>query len=100
VKTVALLLLLVFATTDSCTDQAAMDAKAKADQEASDRRHAADVVAKQVVCKPDHRFERTEVYPVSLRADIALDSCTDQLCKTWDWTSKSPTNADQAQSGV
>jgi hypothetical protein len=36
-------------------------------------------------CSVDHRFERTEVYPISLRADIALDSCTGQICRTWSW---------------
>jgi hypothetical protein len=39
-------------------------------------------------CSSDHRFEKMEVYPTNLRADIALDSCTGQVCRTWDWTPK------------
>jgi hypothetical protein len=39
-------------------------------------------------CTTDHRFERMEVYPMNLRADIALDSCTGQVCRTWDWAPK------------
>jgi hypothetical protein len=39
-------------------------------------------------CTMDHRFERTEVYPIGLRADIALDSCSGRLCKTWAWVAK------------
>lgn len=38
-------------------------------------------------CTEDHRFERTEIYPIGLRADIALDSCSGKLCKTWSWVS-------------
>ena len=43
-------------------------------------------------CSVDHRFERTEVYPIGLRADIALDSCSGKLCKTWSWEAKPGTN--------
>ncbi len=36
-------------------------------------------------CSTDHRFEKLEVNPINLRADIALDSCTGQVCRTHDW---------------
>jgi hypothetical protein len=39
-------------------------------------------------CATDHRFEKMDVYPMNLRADIALDSCTGQVCRTWDWAPK------------
>jgi hypothetical protein len=44
-------------------------------------------------CNQDHRFEKTETYPISLRADIALDTCSGKLCKTWSWVSKIPNSA-------
>lgn len=40
-------------------------------------------------CASAHRFEKVEIYPMNLRADIALDSCTGQLCRTWPWEVKS-----------
>lgn len=49
---------------------------------------AASNPAPQQMCKADHRFEKTDVYPVGLRADIAIDSCTGQLCRTWNWQPK------------
>lgn len=42
----------------------------------------------QHTCAVDHRFEKTDVYPITLRADIALDTCTGNLCRTWNWTAK------------
>lgn len=39
-------------------------------------------------CSSTHRFEKTEVYPMNLRADIAMDSCTGQICRTWSWEVK------------
>ena len=95
-KVLALVTLLTILTPDSC-DQTAMDAKAKADQAAADQRLAAGFVPKPKPttrsCSTDHRFERTEVYPIPMRADIALDTCTGQLCRTWDWSVKSQNSA-------
>jgi hypothetical protein len=39
-------------------------------------------------CSSDHRFQKTDIYPVAMRADIALDTCTGQLCRTWPWEAK------------
>ena len=39
-------------------------------------------------CTTEHRFERVDVYPMNMRADIALDSCTGQICRTWSWEVK------------
>jgi hypothetical protein len=44
-------------------------------------------------CNNDHRFQQVDVYPVELRGDVALDTCTGQLCKTWQWTAQSATGA-------
>ncbi len=30
---------------------------------------------------------------MNMRADIALDSCTGQICKTWNWEVKSGVNS-------
>jgi hypothetical protein len=43
-------------------------------------------------CAAD-RFVKTEAYPYNLRNDIALDSCTGQICRTWDWSAKGGNNA-------
>lgn len=53
---------------------------------------AALAVPSQPKCTADHRFEKTEVYPIGLRADIAMDSCTGKLCKTWAWVAKDAKN--------
>lgn len=42
----------------------------------------------QPKCAVEHRFEKTDVYPVSLRADRAMDTCTGKLCKAWSWVAK------------
>lgn len=31
------------------------------------------------------RFKTVEVYPVGMRQNLALDSYTGQLCRTWNW---------------
>jgi len=36
-------------------------------------------------CSADHRFTNVDV-PLA-KGDVALDTCTGQLCKTWDWVS-------------
>jgi hypothetical protein len=93
-KALVFIALLACLTPDSC-DVSSMDAKAKADQAAADQRAAGLIPKSQPVtrtCSTDHRFERTEVYPLALRADIALDTCTGQLCRTWPWAAKT-TNA-------
>lgn len=45
---------------------------------------------------PDsQRFKPVEVYPVGMRVNLALDSYTGQLCRTWNWQTnggKSPWN--------
>jgi hypothetical protein len=46
------------------------------------------LVPKKTMCSEPNRFERTEVYPIGMRADIALDRCTGKLCKTWSWQAK------------
>jgi hypothetical protein len=51
------------------------------------------LVPKTTMCSANHRFERTEVYPVAMRADIALDTCTGELCRTWNWAPKGPGTA-------
>lgn len=41
------------------------------------------------------RFKTVEVYPVGMRQNLALDSYTGQLCRTWNWQTnggKSPYN--------
>jgi hypothetical protein len=91
-KALVFIALLVFLTQDGC-DQTGM--KAKADQAAADRRAARPAPKSRPVtriCSTDHRFERTEVYPQAFRADIAPDTCTGQLCRTWPWAPKT-TNA-------
>jgi hypothetical protein len=54
---------------------------------------SAGMVAKETLCTAEHRFERTEVYPIGLRADIALDTCTGSLCRTWPWQAKDANSA-------
>jgi hypothetical protein len=92
---VKLLALVVLSCCLSTPDSCDMDAKAKADQAAADQRRATAPAPKPItrVCSVDQRFERTEVYPITMRADIALASCTGQLCRTWNWSSKNPSNA-------
>jgi hypothetical protein len=85
VKLMGLLLCTMIAANDGC------DITAKTEKKPSDI--SAGLVPKRTLCSADHRFERTEVYPIGLRADIALDSCTGQLCKTWTWTAKAPNSA-------
>jgi hypothetical protein len=46
-----------------------------------------------IKCSSDHRFEKLEVYPIDMRADIALDTCTGQVCRTWSWSPKRPGTA-------
>jgi hypothetical protein len=60
-KVLALAALLMILTPESC-DQAGMDARAKADQAAAERKLGAglDPMATRS-CSPDQRFERTEV---------------------------------------
>jgi hypothetical protein len=31
------------------------------------------------------RFKTVEVYPVGMRQNLALDSYTGQMCRTWNW---------------
>ncbi len=57
---------------------------------AVDRMLAASRAGKQ--CTAENRFKQTEVYPVTMRADIALDSCTGQLCRTWNWSPRVANN--------
>lgn len=40
-----------------------------------------------------HRYERLEIYPIGLRADLALDSCEGKICKTWAWSAVSVTSS-------
>ena len=51
-------------------------------KDAVDRMIAASSLGKQ--CAAENRFRQTDVYPMVLWADIALDSCTGQLCRTWE----------------
>src|SRR5438309_9126368 len=37
------------------------------------------------VCDATNRFHLTEAYPLGEKTGLALDSCTGQLCRTWDW---------------
>ena len=48
-------------------------------------------------CTGGHRFQPVEIYPVELRGDLALDTCTGQLCKTWKWSAQSVAGAAHAQ---
>jgi hypothetical protein len=48
-------------------------------------------------CTGDHRFQQVDIYPVELRGDLALDTCTGQLCKTWKWTARSFAGGAHAQ---
>jgi hypothetical protein len=41
------------------------------------------------------RFKTVEVYPVGMRQNLALDSYTGQMCRTWNWQTnggRSPSN--------
>ncbi len=41
------------------------------------------------------RFKTVEVYPVGMRQNLALDSHTGQMCRTWNWQTnggRSPSN--------
>jgi hypothetical protein len=38
-------------------------------------------------CSADHRFVNMSDLPLTVRGDVALDTCTGQLCKTWEWVS-------------
>ena len=38
-------------------------------------------------CSADHRFSNMSDLPVTVRGDVALDTCTGELCKTWEWVS-------------
>jgi hypothetical protein len=44
-------------------------------------------------CNGGHRFQQADIYPAELRGDLALDTCTGQLCKTWNWTAHSAVGA-------
>jgi len=93
-KALVFIAMLACLAPDSC-DQSSMDAKAKADQASADQRAAGpapQATAAIRIRSTDHRFERTEVYPLALRADIALDTCTGNLCRTWPCEAKT-TNA-------
>lgn len=37
-------------------------------------------------CAATHRFTSLDVNPM-VRGDVAFDTCTGKLCKTWDWVS-------------
>jgi hypothetical protein len=39
-------------------------------------------------CSADHRFANMSDLPISVRGDVALDTCSGQLCKTWEWVSQ------------
>jgi hypothetical protein len=39
-------------------------------------------------CSADHRFSNMSDLPLTVRGDVALDTCTGQLCKTWEWVSQ------------
>jgi hypothetical protein len=51
-------------------------------------------------CSADHRFVNMSDLPLTVRGDVALDTCTGQLCKTWEWVSslKNVQNSYQALS--
>ena len=36
-------------------------------------------------CHADPRFQKVEVYPIGMRVNLALDVCTGNLCRTWNW---------------
>jgi hypothetical protein len=90
-KVLALAALLMILTPESC-DQAGMDARAKADQAAAERKLGAglDPMATRS-CSPDQRFERTEVVSTPDASGYSpghLDTCTGQPCRTWNWAVK------------
>ena len=70
--------LLFLADPYSCNDTSSQTAQPTTSQ-------AATPAPASQFCPADHRFQKVEVYPISLRSDLALDSCTGQLCRTWDW---------------
>jgi hypothetical protein len=43
------------------------------------------------------RFRQVDVFPAELKGDLALDSNTGQLCKTWKWSSQTPPGAAHAR---
>jgi hypothetical protein len=38
-------------------------------------------------CSADHRFVNMSDLPITVRGDVALDTCSGHLCKTWEWES-------------
>jgi len=36
-------------------------------------------------CNADHRFAQLDLSP-ALKADLAFDSCTGEICRTWNWS--------------
>lgn len=38
-------------------------------------------------CSADHRFSNMSDLPMTVRGDVALDTCSGHLCKTWEWIS-------------
>jgi len=81
-KVLALALLLCFlAAPDSC------DSKQNQQTDLS-----AGMVPKSSInlrrqCSADHRFSNMSDLPMTVRGDVALDTCSGHLCKTWEWIS-------------
>jgi hypothetical protein len=36
----------------------------------------------------EHRFQQVDVASTNLRVDLAFDTCTGRVCKTWEWNAQ------------